>query len=305
MKKRIKNLCKLSVVLTLLISTSCSNEELFIEDSNSTLENNNVKTSKEKLMAITSCNETSFPNLGPGATNGQAAGCNDANSPNNIGTLDCRSPHTFGGYANVGGNFGRYRITGSTQRFDGTRTRVERFFNRVDRGRNKSSTLTYEFIVDEVSSGRTCIVQAHASGEIEAGLRTGDIAKSAVFLLYVKKANRTDNRGREIYTAETHESTTPFTNVSSGNRTITFFRNLTQGIRYTLTYKTGYTDSNSQLAQSTITITGGGNTKSETLNHTYTSENVTTRYGAYEACDVCNDDRFQIRIRNVQLCREN
>ena len=92
---------------------------------------------------------------------------------------------------------------------------------------------------------------------------------------------------------------------SDGTRTTTFLRNITQGIRYTLSCKTGYDNSSMQLAESTVTISGGGNTRSRTLEHTYTTEGATTRYGAYEACDTCSDDRFQIRIRNVQLCRTN
>ncbi len=302
-KTNVLRIAKFGLVLTLGITLSCASEN----DADPTLEaiTPTSITNPTNRSARTSCNETRFPNLGPGATRGQVSGCNDANSPNNIGRLDCRSPHTFGGYANVGGGFGRYRITGSTQRFDGTRTRVERFFNRVDRSRNASSTLNYNFIIDEVSSGLTCIVQAHAEGEILEGEREGQDARSAVFLLYVRKANRRDSRGREIYIAETHESTTPFTNLNRGVRTRTFFRNITQGVSYNLAYQTGYDNSSDMLAESTITISGGGSTQSKTLEHTYTSESVTTRYGAYEACDVCDDDQFQIRIRNVQFCRNN
>lgn len=305
MKKTVTNFLKLGVILTLFIATSCSNEEEFIENQSLELENTDLKT--PDLMAATSCNETSFPNLGPGAASGQASGCNDASNPNNIGTLDCRSSASFGGYANVGGNFGRYRLTGSTARFDGTRTRVERFFNRVNRGRNKSTTLNYEFIIDSVSSGRTCIVQVHAEGEIKEGLRVGRDARSAVFLLYIKKANRRDSQNREVYTAEISESTVPFVSGPNGGgtRTTTFFRNITQGIRYSLSCKTGYDNSSMQLAESTVTISGGGSTKSRELEHEYTSEAATTRYGAYEACDTCSDDKFQIRIRNVEFCRTN
>ncbi|WP_299012533.1 hypothetical protein [uncultured Polaribacter sp.] len=305
MKKTITTFFKLSVIFTLFIATSCSNEGEVIEDQSLEVENTDFES--PELLARTTCNETSFPNLGPGAASGQASGCNDSSNPNNIGTLDCRSSASFGGYANVGGGFGRYRLTGSTDRFDGTRTRVERFFNRVNRGRNKSTTLSYEFRVDEVSSGRTCIVQVHAEGEIKEGLREGRTARSAVFLLYIKKANRRDRQGREVYTAEISESTVPFVTGSngSGTRTTTFLRNITQGIRYNLTCKTGYDNSSSQLAESTVTISGGGNTRSRTMEHTYTAEAATTRYGAYEACDTCSDDRFQIRIRNVDFCRTN
>lgn len=297
------NSIKLGITLTLgIITFSCTSESADVTSEESVAFENGSLSAKS-----TGCNETSFPELGPKAKSGQVEGCNDASNPNNIGTLDCRSIE--GGYANVGGGYGRYNIKGSTTRFDGTRTRVERFFNSVPRGKNNSATLNYQFIVDKVSSGNTCIVQAHAQGEILEGLRKGQDARSAVFLLYVKKSldrngrHRRDARNREIYTLESHESTTPYTSQNRGARTKKFFRNITQGVPYKLTYKTGYNNSNK--AESRLVVSGGGNTKSETFRHSFTTESVVSRYGAYEACDSCSDDEFQIRIKNTELCREN
>lgn len=305
MKKQFKLLVFRRLTLSLLL---CGTLSCTPEGSESELQETDFQNTAQtpfNISARSSCNETSFPSLGPGATRGQVRGCNDAANPNNIGTLDCRSAE--GGYANVGAGFGRYRITGSTARFDGTRTRVERFFNSLRHDDDASTTLNYSFIIDNLSSGLTCIVQAHATGEILSANsnnqdRVGQDARSAVFLLYARQTGRRDNNNRELYNLEVHESTTPFTNVSRGNRTRTFFRQITQGVEYNLSYETGYEDGD---AFSKIRVYRGNDSRSRTLNHTYTSEAVVTRYGAYEACDVCEDDMVQIRIRNTQLCRSN
>jgi hypothetical protein len=303
MKRKLKltNFTKLGFAILLTTAFSCSSE-----DSETVLQNELTTETATNVANRTNCNETSFPNLGPGATRGQVRGCNDVSNPNNIGTLDCRSSE--GGYRNVSGGFGEYSITGSTARFDGTRTRVERFFNSISRTANRTSTLTYSFIIDDVSSGSTCIVQSHATGRIVAGSRTGQDARSALFLLYVKRALRNgspirDSSGREVYVLEVHESTTPFTSTNRGTRTITRLRNVTQGVQYNLSYRTGYDENRN--AESRISVSGGGNTRSRNLQHNYTTERITTRYGAYEACDVCSDDEFQIRIKNTQFCRTN
>lgn len=309
-------LLKFSVVFVLIISMSCSSSD----DGGNLLENNDDTGQVEEEtppvtetptpepepepmppMVSENCQESSFPNLGPRALSAQTCTENTA-STLNIGTLDCRSTADFGGYQETGG-YGRYRITGSLDRFDGTRTRVERFFNRLARNTSTSSTLHYNFIIDNVSSGLSCIVQSHATGEILAGADVGKQAASAVFLLYVGKTNTTDANGNEIYELQTHESTKPFTTEGRGERTRVTLGNITQGVEYNLSYETGY--DNDKNAFSIITISLGDKILlTSTLNHTYTTEAVTTRYGAYEACDVCEDDQFQIRIRNVSLCRK-
>jgi hypothetical protein len=298
-KHIIPKLTKVGLVLSVCFSLSCS-ENRINEDSEELELQSNLS-----LSAKSSCNEKSFPKLGPSAAKGQVSGCDDEENPINIGTLDCRSPHDFGGYKNDKG-YGRYRITGDNQKFDGTRTRVERFFNSLSLKKEASTILSYTFIMDEVSSGATCIVQAHAVGEIVDGLKKEKTARSAVFLLYVSKTNRKDKRGKEIYELNMHESTIPFTtdtgSAGAGKRTVTPLRNITQGVEYKLTYEAGY-DKNS-MAFSEITVSGGGNTESKRLQHSFTAEAMTTRYGLYESCDSCSDNEVQIRIKDTKMCRE-
>ena len=272
------------------ISTEANNNTDVSNDNQDTIEiDNNTDVAMEGI----NCSESSFPNLGPGATRGQVVGCEDVTMPNNIGTLDCRSES--GGYSNSG-LYGKYEINGSNKRFDGTRTRVERFFNRVSRNRNTSSELSYQFIIDDLSDDQTCIVQSHATGQILAGERVGQTARSAVFLLYATKTNDPNE-----YSLHVHESTIPFTSQNRGVRTITFLRNIKKGVEYNLTYRTGYNESNN--AFSTIRVFRGADSQSMNLNHSYTSESVTTRYGAYEASDSGTDRSVSIRIRNTNFCR--
>lgn len=245
------------------------------------------------------CNETSFPNLGPSASSTQT--CTDVSNPLNTGTLDCRTD--VGGYsqqsATVNGGsvtYGVYTIKGSTRRYDGTKTRVERSFNDVDRGVNKSTKFTAKFVIDDLSDGNTCIVQAHATGRIVAGEKTGQTARSAVFLLYAKKTSNAN-----IYELEVHESTTPYTTTTGGGRTRTFFRNVTKGEEYTMEYTTGY-DVNRNAFSIIKVFKNSADSETTTLNHTYTTESVYTRYGAYGANDT-NDQTAKLKFRNTSFCR--
>lgn len=97
---------------------------------------------------------------------------------------------------------------------------------------------------------------------------------------------------------EVHESTTPYTTTTSGARTITFLKNITKGTEYTMAFTTGYTSS--RKAYSVIKI---GST-ARTLLHTYTTESVYTRYGAYGAAD-SGDYGAETRFRDTKLCRTN
>lgn len=259
-------------------------------------------TGVSQVLTAQNCNETSFPSLGPGALRGKT--CNDIANPVNIGTLDCRT--NKGGYSqrNVTlGNgsrvtYGVYSVTGGTQRYDGTRTRVERSFHTVQRGANQSSTFKAKFVIDDLSDGNTCIVQAHALGDIVAGQKRGQEATSAVFLLYAKKTNNANT-----FELEVHESTTPYTTTTGGARTRTFFRNVTRGTEYTMEYTTGYDASNN--AFSIITVAGNASdTQTATLMHTFTTESVVTRYGAYGTGDF-NDVTAELWFRDVTFCRSN
>lgn len=295
--KKTHHLKKAALLLLIGAACSCSNEATLdqeLENTSATQDtflNNNLET----LTDRTTCSESSFPKLGPGATRGQVNGCKDVSNPNNIGTLDCRS--NAGGYSNSG-DFGKYEIRGSNNRFDGTRTRVERFFNGVRRKANTSSKLSYRFVIDDLSDDKTCIVQAHATGSIVEGKRTGQQATSAVFLLYATKS-----RNADTYNLHVHESTTPFTTTNRGTRTITFFRSIRKGVEYNLTYRTGY-DANNK-AFSALRVYRGNNSKYMKFNHNYTTENVGTRYGAYGASDSGRDRSVSLRIKNTRFCRLN
>lgn len=253
-----------------------------------------------QVLTAQNCNETSFPDLGPGALRGKT--CNDILDPINIGTLDCRTDR--GGYTQQNATltngsratYGVYSVTGGTQRYDGTRTRVERFFNTLTRGVNKSSTFSTKFIIDDLSDGNTCIVQSHANGEILAGQKIGQEARSAVFLLYAKK---TDNAN--IFELEVHESTTPYTTTTGGARTRTFFRNVIKGTEYTMDYTTGYNETNDAFSIITV-FRDPADSESDTLMHTYTTEDVVTRYGAYGTGDF-NDVTAELRFRDAKFCR--
>lgn len=246
------------------------------------------------------CEESSFPKLGPSALRGKT--CNDIANPSNLGTLDCRTDD--GGYSeqqvrlNNGQQvtYGVYRITGSTKRYDGTRTRVERSFNTVKRAANMASVFTAKFAIDDLSDGNTCIIQSHAGGEILSGLRTGQDARSAVFLLYAKKTSNSN-----VYELELHESTVPFTTANRGERTRTFFRNIDKGIEYNIEYTTGYDLSNDAYTKVTVFRTTQ-DTETAVLRHTYTTEDVNTRYGAYETSD-SNDLTATIKYRDTRFCR--
>lgn len=246
------------------------------------------------------CEESGYPNLGPSALRGKT--CDDITNPSNIGTLDCRTDD--GGYSeqqvNLGSGqqvtYGVYKNSGSTKRYDGTRTRVERSFNTVKRKANMASVFTAKFVIDDLSDGNTCIIQSHAGGEILSGLRTGLDETSAVFLLYAKKTSNSN-----VYELELHESTVPFTTTIRGERTRTFSRNIDKGVEYNMEYTTGYDDPNNAYTIVTVFRTNQ-DSKTAVLRHTFTTENVNTRYGAYETSDY-NDLTATIKYRDTRICR--
>lgn len=267
--------------------TSCGRENPVNDD---TQENEDSQT--------TSCNETSFPSLGPSASSSQT--CSDVSNPVNIGTLDCRTiaPGGYSQQTDGSMNYGVYKLIGSSDRYDGTKTRVERFFNRVTRGKSKYGEFTSKFVITDLSDGNTCIVQTHANGEIVEGKKKGETARSAQFLLYAKKTSDPN-----VFRLEIHESTTPYTTETRGARTITFFRNVFKNQEYFMRMKSGY-DSN-QKAFTSIRVFGSAtDTEQVRLNHTYTTEDVVTRYGAYGAAD-SGDVSVEIRFRDTQFCRSN
>jgi len=282
-------------LLILGITVSCERDNLATDDiqTNDVANEDLLEIDDLALTAKTSCKETKFPPLGPSAASAQT--CTDRSNPLNIGRLDCRTKNT-GGYSEItDGNkkYGEYTLRGGSQRYDGTRTRVERFFNPVTRRKGRYGNFTAKFVINDLSDGNTCIVQAHAGGKIVAGKRKGQDATSALVLLYAKKTSNSNTFALEI-----HESTTPYTTTNRGSRTKTFLRNIKRGQEYTMTFRSGYNSSNKAY---TIIRIGGTSKK---LNHTFTTEQVVTRYGAYETGD-SGDTGARLRFRDTKFCRTN
>ncbi|MDP5229616.1 MAG: hypothetical protein NWQ38_04430 [Cellulophaga sp.] len=301
------NFKKVSILFLIYCSFSCGSslseiaQTQGIEEEVAEETNNLPPFNPDTTTQQTDCEETVFPSLGPSAL--QSKVCDDVINPLNIGTLDCRTD--AGGYRNTTINtnnetvlYGEYSVTGSTKRYDGTKTRVERFFNPIRRGVLTSGKFSAKFIIDDLSNEQTCIVQAHAGGIIVAGQKEGQTATSAVYLVYATKTNEVD-----VFDLTIHESTTPYTTTTGGARTRTFFRNITKGKEYTMEAISGY--NTNQEAFTTITIfSTSTDSTTRTLNHTFTSERVTTRYGAYGASD-SGDTTAKISFRDAEFCRTN
>lgn len=248
-----------------------------------------------------SCNERSFPSLGPSASRSQTQ--SDLRNPINIGTLDARAMGA-GGYSEGtfnGRRYGVYRLRGGPQRYDGTLTRVERSFNAVRRARNRSITLNALFVVVDASDRKTNLAQIHNNDStIVAGRKRGQRALSALTSVGFEKTSNPDRFN--IIVSETID---PFVPGSRGTRTDTTMRSITRGVEYRLAYTTGY--DNRQVSFTRITITRANNPsdrRSMTLNHRFTTDRKGLRYGAYEAAS-SGDTGAEIRFRNVQLCRTN
>jgi len=234
------------------------------------------------------CDEAAdFPNLGPEAPQS----CEDVSNPNNKGTLDCRTDASVGGYNNVSNNWGSYKVIGGKIRYNGTKTRVERFFKPISQGINKKTILTGSFRIYDLSDGNTCIMQSHAGGEIIQGAKAGSTNSSAQFLLYAMKTN--DNKIK----LEMHVTVDPYTKDSRGSREKQDFITLNYNEEYAFTYETGYDASG--IAFSKIKV---GDTE-KYITHTHTTKRVYTRYGAYGTGDT-GDVTAHIEFRDVNLCRE-
>lgn len=291
-KNNLRILKNTSLILLLSISISCSkNDEIDSSINESTLEELPDVT---ELSATVSSNstplicDTSFPSLGPNATQT----CFDVSNPNNKGTLDCRTDNSYGGYENVSGGWGKYKIKGGTIRYENTKTRVERFFDNLSRSANKKTVLTGKFKIHDLSDGNTCIIQSHAGGVIQKGVEAGNKNSSAQFLLYAKKV-RVD--GVDKIKLETHVTTNPYT-PSGGSRTITHFKTINFSQEYTFKYETGYNIYNTAFSK----IRVGGTEK--TITHNHTTQRVYTRYGAYGTSDT-GDRTAHIQFKDINHCR--
>lgn len=280
---------KSGLILYLALLSSCSThsenesdkEETILEES----EDNNSNPAGNQ-----NCDDVSdFPNLGPSASKSQS--CDDVAKPNNKGTLDCRTDSTVGGYENLANGWGSYKITGGEIRYDGTRTRVERFFKTISQGTSKKTILTGTLKIVDLSDGTTCIIQSHAGGNIIKGEEVGSANRSAQFLLYAKKSS--DNKIQ----LETHVTVNPYTTDTDGDRDVKNFKILNYNQDYTFFYETGY-DANG-TAFSKIKV---GDTETY-IEHPHTTEHVYTRYGAYGTSDT-GDVTAHIEFKDINLCRE-
>lgn len=247
------------------------------------------------------CNETSFPRLSPGARAAQTE--SDRSNPLNIGTLDVRAMGA-GGYSEgtfSGIRYGVYRLRGGPQRYDGTLTRVERFFNPVTRAPNRNIRLTASFVAVDASDRALEFAQVHLAGSnIVAGVRNGQRARSALILAGFEKTSNPN-----VFEVVVSESVEPFTTDLRGRRVDTSMRRITRGVEYRLIFTTGYDSRNRSF--STITIRRADDASdSVTIHrrHTFTTDRKVIRYGAYEAADR-GDTGSEIRFRNVRLCRNN
>ncbi|PQJ76561.1 hypothetical protein [Polaribacter glomeratus] len=229
--------------------------------------------------------DSTFPALGPDAPQS----CSDVSTPNNNGKLDCRTSESYGGYDNIGASWGKYKIRGGSTRYNGTKTRVERFFNKLSQENNTNTILTGRFRIYDLSDGNTCIIQSHAGGQIMKGVEAGKTNRSAQFLLYARKS------GSQIV-LETHVTTNPYTTDSGGSRTALQLKTINYGQEYTFRYETGYNSSNTAFSF----IKVGGTERSITHNHT--TQRVYTRYGAYGTSDT-GDVTAHIQFKDINLCR--
>ncbi len=289
MKNKLQLIGKSGFILYLALLVSCSSDS----ESESEKEETMIEEPEDDNSNPTSnqvCDDTSdFPNLGPSASQSQS--CNDVSNPNNQGTLDCRTDNTVGGYENLANGWGSYKITGGEIRYDGTKTRVERFFKTISQGISKKTILTGTLKIVDLSDGNTCIIQSHAGGDILKGEEAGSTNRSAQFLVYAKKT--TDNRIK----LETHVTTNPYTTDTGGARDVQDFKTLNYNEAYPFVYETGYDDKGTAFSKLKI-----GETEKH-VEHTHTTERVYSRYGAYGTSDD-GDVTAHVEFKNVELCRE-
>ncbi|TNJ44986.1 hypothetical protein KFZ70_12055 [Tamlana fucoidanivorans] len=288
MKNKLQLIGKNGLILFLTLLMSCSNNS----ESQSEKEKTIIEESKDDNSNTTAnqvCDEVSdFPNLGPSASQSQS--CKDVSTPNNQGTLDCRTDNTVGGYENLANGWGSYKITGGEIRYDGTRTRVERFFKTISHGTNKNTNLTGTLKIVDLSDGNTCIIQSHADGDILKGEEAGSTNRSAQFLLYAKKSS-------DKIQLETHVTINPYTTDTGGERDVKNLKTINYNQEYAFAYETGYDVNGTAFSKITV-----GDTETY-ITHNHTTERVYTRYGAYGTSDT-GDVTAHIEFKDVNLCRE-
>lgn len=294
---------QLGFSLLLATAISCTNESVSdsLSQESASQENYDIPiNAPASLTGKTVCTETSFPKIGPDATAGKT--CDDISNPINIGTLDCRATGA-GGYSELqvgANNYGVYKVRGGVERYPSTRTRVERFFNNIDRAANRSIKLTGKFVIPDVSDIATNFAQVHDGGsKIVSGLKVGETLSSANFSVQVKKKPNVSNKF-DVFISQSVE---PYTTNSSGRRVQTLLITIDKNKEYTLELTTGY-NSSQNVVSSVKIFSSSTDSKSMNLSHAYSGEHLGIRYGAYEAAD-SGDTGAEVRFRDVKLCRTN
>ncbi|RED47824.1 hypothetical protein [Seonamhaeicola aphaedonensis] len=289
LKYRIRGTIVLSIFLLFCISCSSKPTSEVEQEDSATEEPKDSITPENNTPTNQNCDDPSdFPNLGPSALGSKS--CDDVSNPNNKGTLDCRTDSTLGGYENLADGWGSYKIIGGPIRYDGTKTRVERFFKRLQQGTNKKMILSGSLKIIDLSDGNTCIIQSHANGDILKGEEAGSANRSAQFLIYAKKG--ANNKVQ----LETHTTTNPYTSDTGGARDVKDFTTLNYHQDYDFVYETGYDADGTAFSKIKI-----GNIK-VFIEHNHTTEDVVTRYGAYGASDE-GDVTAHVEFKDVELCR--
>lgn len=291
-KLKILTTSMLYVFVLSFVLLSCSNNSTSEQDDEGVNmeEPNDKSPSDDSPNEIQTCDDTSdFPNLGPSATQSQS--CQEVSNPNNQGTLDCRTDNAVGGYENLADGWGSYKITGGTIRYDGTKTRVERFFNNITHGNSKKTILSGSFRIYDLSDGNTCIVQSHAGGDILKGEEAGKANRSAQFLIYARKTSE------DKIMLEAHVTVNPYTMDTGGGRDVQNFKIINYGEEYMFEYETGYDASGTAFSKILV-----GDTE-KYITHNHTTERVYSRYGAYGSSD-SGDVTAHIEFKDIKLCRE-
>lgn len=251
------------------------------------------------LYTTINCNIPKLRELGPSAaaSQGTAAGCTDMENPINQGLLDCRTD--IGGYSEESG-FGVYSVTGGTQRYDGTRARVERSFPSLSRENTKTYKFTGTFIVDDLSSSFTYIGQAHAGGNIVEGLQIGRTATSAQFLVRVRPKPGSTTIGL----LDLEESVEPFLSNPSerGRRAFKQEFEINIGVAYEMEVVSGFDTTGKSFSEFKFTrLSDSAVVRAYKVVHSFTTERSTFRYGAYSTGDT-GDTSARIRFTNVDYC---
>lgn len=308
MKTNFKNPIIMGVLGVILIGSviACSNET----------EDNSTAVSVDENLVVSDVNAPSsltgactVPSRPSGQTGAGFQTCNDVANAVNPGKLDCRVNAGYG-YSESRFRFpngstvtyGVYKLQGDANKvqFGGTNTRVERFFNSIDRGANKVFKFDGVFQINDLSDRETNFMQAHHGGKVRSGSRSGQDATSAIWgIQATKRAGSTTK-----YDVAFSHTTVPFTKTNNGTRVGTFLITVDKGVEYRYSVEHGYNSSQNFVTKVTITKASDSKvTVSRTFNYTYGSDKTSFRYGSYVASPT-GDRTTEIRFRGVNYCNQ-